>query len=187
MPPYEIRESSRAKHLRITVYPDGRIVVTKPVRVSMTAAARFAEAKRAWASEVHARLVRTEEKRKKESGGVEIPKLRKGSREYRAAVEKARSLVTARLSELNAVYGFTYGRISIRNQSSRWGSCSQKGNLNFNYKIAFLPPALADYLLIHELCHLKEMNHSARFWQLVAKQVPDYMRLRKQLRAVGLG
>ncbi len=96
--------------------------------------------------------------------------------------EAARELVLRRLPELNAAYGFKYGKIAIRNQKSRWGSCSSRGNLNFNYKIALLPPHLADYLMVHELCHLGEFNHSQKFWDLVGKTVPDYAKLREDLR-----
>ncbi len=69
---------------------------------------------------------------------------------------------------------FNYNRISVRNQKTRWGSCSSKGNLNFNFRIVFLPDELAEYLVIHEFCHLKEMNHSHRYWKLVSSFDIDY-------------
>lgn len=101
--------------------------------------------------------------------------------EYKMHKEAARHLVTRRLAELNQVYGFKYGRISIRNQRTRWGSCSRQGNLNFHYKIALLPPHLADYVLVHELCHVRELNHSRRFWELVARTVPNFKEMRREL------
>ncbi len=183
---YELRESTRAKNLRITVYPDGSVIVTKPKRVSVGRAEKFVIERRAWIEETRAKLLLKAEKRKRESGGLEIPKIRKGTAAHQEAVKKARELVHARLPELNTAYGFRYGRISIRDQKTRWGSCSAKGSLSFNYRIAFLPPALVDYLLVHELCHLKEMNHSPRFWELVEQKVPEYKKLRKQLRSVPL-
>lgn len=98
----------------------------------------------------------------------------------------ARELALARLEYFNREYGFVYKRITVRDQKTRWGSCSQKGNLNFNYKIALLPPELADYLIVHELCHLREMNHSPRFWALVAKTLPNFRERRRELRAIRL-
>ena len=112
---------------------------------------------------------------------------RKNSRaEYLKYKEVARELVTRRLPELNKVYGFKIGKIAIRNQKSRWGSCSTRGNLSFNYKIALLPQHLADYLMVHEICHLGEFNHGPRFWDLVARAVPDYKNTRAELKKYGL-
>ena len=82
----------------------------------------------------------------------------------------------------NKFYKFEINRIAIKNTSTRWGSCSSMGNLNFNYKIIYLRPALADYLIVHELCHLGELNHSKRFWALVQKTIPDYVNINKELR-----
>lgn len=105
---------------------------------------------------------------------------------YREHHRAARVLVNERLPELNQAYGFTYHRISIRNQGTRWGSCSKQGNLNFNYRLLFLAPALQDYIMVHELCHLQELNHSKKFWSLVAQTVPSYQLLRKALRTHSL-
>ena len=91
-------------------------------------------------------------------------------------------LVKQKLEQFNQHYNFKWGRVSIKNAKTRWGSCSQKGNLNFNYKIVFLPPALVDYLIVHELCHLKEFNHSPAFWQLVAQTIHNYLRFRQKLK-----
>ncbi len=96
--------------------------------------------------------------------------------------EKARELVKERLGHFNQFYGYKWNKIAIRNQKTRWGSCSKKGNLNFNYKIALLSPEKADYIIVHELCHLKEFNHSQDFWNLVAKTIPDYKKIRISLK-----
>ena len=86
------------------------------------------------------------------------------------------------LLHFNTFYKLPLRKIFIKNLKSRWGSCSEKGNLNFNYKIIFLPPDVADYIVVHELCHIKEFNHSKNFWAEVAKTLPKYAALRKELR-----
>ena len=96
--------------------------------------------------------------------------------------EKAMHFVENRINYFNKFYNFEINRIVIKNQSSRWGSCSSKANINFNYKIIYLRPALADYLIVHELCHLGELNHSRRFWDLVKKTIPDFVEINKELR-----
>jgi predicted metal-dependent hydrolase len=113
---------------------------------------------------------------------VPAERLRGTPAAYRAGKEAARSFVEQRLAFFNAHYGFTYHRVAIKNMSTRWGSCSQKGNLNFHYKIIDLPPHLQDYLIVHELCHLKAFNHGAAFWSLVAETIPAYKACRAELR-----
>lgn len=102
--------------------------------------------------------------------------------DYKRHKEEARALVHQKIGELNAHYGFPIRKIAIRDTKSRWGSCSKQGNLNFNYKILFLPPHIADYIIVHELCHLKEFNHSVNFWSLVAEIVPDHKAIRTELK-----
>ncbi len=90
----------------------------------------------------------------------------------------------ALISRLNAHYGYAVRRVFIKNSRSRWGSCSEHRNLNFNYRLLFLPPHLAEYVVAHELCHLREMNHSPAFWALVAETVPQYKSARAELRKI---
>ena len=87
----------------------------------------------------------------------------------------------------NGVYKFKFNKVNIRNQKTRWGSCSAKGNINFNYKIALLPERLADYIIVHELCHLGEFNHSRKFWDLVVEAIPDHREIRSELKQKGIG
>jgi hypothetical protein len=107
---------------------------------------------------------------------------------YMVNKEAARIMITERLGHFMNYYGVRHGisigRIVIRNQKSRWGSCSKKGNLNFNYKLAFMPAEVRDYVIVHEICHIKEFNHARGFWQLVAETVPDWKGLRKKLREI---
>ena len=101
------------------------------------------------------------------------------AKHYSEHKEKAREIVHARLAHWNQFYGHAYKRVAIRNQRSRWGSCSSKQNLNFNYRLVFLPLELVDYVVVHELCHLEHFNHSESFWLTVEKALPDY-RVRKE-------
>ncbi len=94
----------------------------------------------------------------------------------------ARKLVISRLEYFNQFYNLKYSKVFIRNQKTRWGSCSSKGNLNFSYKIIYLAPEAQDYLIVHELCHLQEFNHSKSFWDLVSLQIPRYKEISKKLR-----
>lgn len=103
---------------------------------------------------------------------------------YALHKEYARSLILERLAYWNQFYGVTYNRVAIRDQRSRWGSCSTKGNLNFNYRIAFLAPELRDYIIVHELCHRIEFNHSPAFWAHVARTIPTYYACIQHLRTI---
>ncbi len=106
----------------------------------------------------------------------------KNREDYLKNKEQARKIAQERLLKYNSYYNFKYNRVSIRNQRTRWGSCSAKGNLNFSYKICKLPNKLTDYIIVHELCHLKEFNHSKNFWRLVSLTIPDYKDCRKELK-----
>ena len=108
----------------------------------------------------------------------------KPTKHYLTHKEMARAFVHERLAVFSAQYGFAYKRVFIKNQKSCWGSCSEHGNLNFNYKLVFLPAHLADYVIVHELCHLAELNHSPRFWSLVARACPAYKQCRKELQTM---
>lgn len=103
---------------------------------------------------------------------------------YLAHKAAARMVILERLEFFNQYYGFTYKRVAIRNTARSWGSCSSLGNLNFSYKLLFLPAALRDYVIVHELCHLRELNHGEQFWILVSACIPDYALLRSRLREI---
>lgn len=104
------------------------------------------------------------------------------TKHYQTYKEQSRELILNRLEHFNQYYGYAWKRVAIRNQRRCWGSCSAQKNLNFNYKILFLPPHLQDYIIVHELCHLAEMNHGPAFWELVAKQIPEYGACLQELR-----
>lgn len=169
---YTLRKQRRTKHLRLRVFGDGRVVVSAPTWLGTRVVERFVLSKMAWIEEKLSFLQRAPQRK---SRAVQ-------KKEFRESRDQALTLVRARIAELNTVYGFSFGRITIRNQRTRWGSCSSQKNLSFNYRLLFLPPKEQDYIIVHELCHLREMNHSPRFWTLVEKTVPEYRELRRMLR-----
>jgi len=99
--------------------------------------------------------------------------------------QRALERIRQRLEVYAPRIGGEFGRVAVRDQRSRWGSCSSKHNLNFNWKLIMAPPQVLDYVLIHELCHLHEFNHSARFWKLVSVQMPEYEAWKKWLKIHG--
>lgn len=113
---------------------------------------------------------------------VRRPATKKSQTDYLQHKETARALMHERVAYFCPKLGVTCGRIAIKNLRTRWGSCSKKGNLNFNYRVVRLPPELVDYLVVHELCHLIEFNHSRRFWDLVAQLIPEHKACRQRLR-----
>jgi predicted metal-dependent hydrolase len=167
---YTLRTSERARSLRLTIYPDGRVVVTAPVSVSEEVVERFMRQKSAW---VVGKLDYF-----KRSPRVVLEAGRNGFVRYH---DSALALVTDRLAYFNKLYDFRFNRVTVKKQKARWGSCSKKGNLNFNYRLVLLPSHLADYIIVHELCHLAEFNHSAAFWAQVARAIPNWRTLRKEL------
>jgi len=96
---------------------------------------------------------------------------------------KAKIYIPKRIKELSNLTGFNYNKITIRSQKTRWGSCSAGGTLSFNYRLIRFKEKVVEYVIIHELCHLNEMNHSKKFWKLVEKFCPDYKNLKRELRA----
>lgn len=96
--------------------------------------------------------------------------------------QEAKTLMEQKVNLYAAMYGLRHNKITIRDQKTIWGSCNNKGNLNFSWRIILLPERVADYLVVHEVCHLREMNHSSRFWSLVEQTIPEYKMYRKYLR-----
>lgn len=169
---YTIKSNRRSRGIRIAVREDGEVVVTKPTRVSNLQVRLIVERKKDWI------LEKIEEMSKRPKKIL----AHYSARDFRQNKERAYNLVDNKIAQFNKFYKFEIERVTIRNQSTRWGSCSKKKNLNFNYKIVFLPEALQDYLIVHELCHLQEMNHGKRFWELVGQQIPGYKIRRKSLK-----
>lgn len=175
---WEFVRHPRARGMKLKVYKDGRVVVTTSPRfLGIEAAQRLIErhSDLIVRAQAHAKL-------------RPPPMTLKGSAlEYKKLKRLALAVVRERLDRFAPIYGVHPGRISIRNQKSRWGSCSVRGTLSFHYKIAVVPRPLADYLVVHELCHMRSFDHSARFWGLIEKTIPDYKRMRKLLVKFGGG
>jgi len=167
---YQLRTNSRTRQLRLSVYHDGRVVVSRPVYFSERRVRKMMREKSPWIIDKLNLL-------KKRS-------TLSPSGNYSLDKTKAKILIRTRLEYFSSQYGFKYQRLSIRNQKTRWGSCSKQGNLNFNYRLLYLSDKLRDYIIIHELCHLQEFNHSPKFWQLVAEIVPDYEKMRQKLKSL---
>ncbi|MCK9578326.1 M48 family metallopeptidase [bacterium] len=168
---FTITRNRLSKRLRLSVNSDGEVKVIIPNWLPEKLAENFIISKVEW-------IIKKKEEFKKITG--RSPKL--GISDYKKNKEKARTLIKDKVIAINKFYDCKIGSIMIRNQKTRWGSCSGKGNLNFNYKIIFLPDKLADYIITHEICHIKEMNHSKNFWKLVAKTIPEYQFIKKELK-----
>lgn len=173
---YTLRLSKRARRMRLAIYRDGAFVVTAPQTINQNIIEQFIIKKSQW-------VIDKLEYFKKFSGKN---LMKSGKKDFTERKEIALALVEERIKHFNNLYKFQFNKVSIKNQKTRWGSCSSKGNLNFNYKIAFLPQQLSDYIIVHELCHLGEFNHSQKFWNLVSKVIPDYLELKKELKRGGV-
>ena len=173
---YTLKKSVRAKRLRLAVYCDGSVVITVPAGARQSAVEKFMADKTQWVLD-KLQFFKTADRR-----AIRVF----SHADYLAHKEKALAFARERAEFYNRMYGFSFNNIFIKNQKTRWGSCSKKGNLNFNYKIVLLPQPLADYIVIHELCHLQEFNHSKKFWNLVTQAMPNYLDMRKELQRQGL-
>ncbi len=168
----KILRRSGLKSIKLSVRADGRVLVSAPKWVPKKAINLFVALKREWIDEAIGKVAMD----------VDRFVLRGSSIDYKTHKETARLLVQEQLTIFAPILGVAFNRLSIRNTAGRWGSCSGKKNLNFHYKIAFLPADLVDYLIVHELCHLIEMNHSDKFWKKVSSIIPDADDCAKRLR-----
>ena len=167
--PYTLIRSSR-KTLSIQITPAGEVILRCPNRVSRREAEAFLISKRSWI-EKHL--------------SARTPSIPFTPDELAWLTDTAKEDLPPRVDRLAALLGVSYGRITIRSQHTRWGSCSAKGNLNFNCLLMLCPEEVRNYVVIHELCHRKEMNHSPAFWAEVERFCPDYPAHRRWLRENG--
>lgn len=171
---YQLKLSSRSRRMRVSVYSGGEVYVTAPQSATSLMIDRFLAQHAKW-------IFKNIQRFKKFPAVTLVPPANR--KDYILHKDAALRLAKDRLQHFNKFYGFSYGKISIKNQKTLWGSCSKSGNLNFTYRIAMLPEKFSDYIIVHELCHRGEFNHSQKFWDLVAQTIPDYKELRKTLRS----
>ena len=164
---------SRRRTLALQLKPDGTLQVRAPLHLPKRQIEAFLLEQRDWIERRQQRL-------------AALPKADKLSEEELAELKKrARRVFLARTAYFAPVVGVSYSRISIRSQRTKWGSCSARGGLNFNCLLLLAPTEVLDYVVVHELCHRLEMNHSPRFWAEVERVLPDYAAARKWLRQNG--
>ena len=167
--------SKRAKRINITVKPFQGVRVAVPHKSSLEKAEEFVRSKRAWIKK-HIEKMKQYESNYNENGG-EADNIDK---------EKAKTILVGRLKHLAGRNGFSYNRVFIRNQKTRWGSCSSKNNISLNMKMVRLPDELIDYVILHELVHTNIRNHGKAFWLEMDKLVENSKRLRSKLRQYGM-
>lgn len=176
---YQIVRSER-KTLSISIQPDCTITVRAPRSVSDSQIRRFLVEKQHW-------LITKYLEAKQKQEAVPCSDLTDTQRAAltRRYIDAAKEYFPKRVAYFHQFTGGTYSRITIRDQKTRWGSCSSKGTLSFNWRLMLAPPAILDYVVVHELCHLRHMDHSPAFWQAVGEVFPDYASARKWLRKHG--
>ena len=174
----EVIRSNR-KTLAIEVRPDGIIRIRAPRFCTKAEIHRFVQKNRSW---IAGKLDLAEQRQQRRNTLEGQPFTEK---ELRTLAERAMRELPPRLREYAQKMGVTYGRVTIRNQRTRWGSCSSKGNLNFNCLLMLAPEEVQDYVLVHELAHRIEMNHSPRFWKIVESILPDYKIRKRWLKEEG--
>ena len=160
---YQIIRSSR-KTMSLEIKADGSVVVRAPLRLSEAKIQKFVEEKQEW-------ILKNLEKIQKRDG--------------QHLQNKACVVIPRRVAYYAEKLGVSYGKITLRQQKTRWGSCAANGKLNFNWLLILAPPEVLDYVVVHELCHRREMNHSQAFWKEVEKILPDYRERQKWLKDNG--
>ena len=157
--------------MALHILPDGSVEVRCPKLMSQRRVEAFVAEKTPWIM--------------KKLQNVSAPEEKLSEADLKALTEQAKVMLWEKLKYFAPLVGVDYGRVTVRHQKTRWGSCSSKGNLNFNCLLVLAPSQVQDYVIVHELCHRKHLNHSAQFWSLVETILPDYADSRKWLKKNG--
>ena len=165
------------KSIGLEVKPDGQVIVRVPQKLPEREISRFVIQHADWIQK-HQELVKQQRQKNPQ------PRMR-SVEEIQKLADQALQVIPQRVAYYAPKVGVTYGKITIRNQKTRWGSCSSRGNLNFNCLLMLAPPEVIDSVVVHELCHRKEMNHSDRFYQEVLRVFPDYWKWNQWLKEQG--
>lgn len=171
---------SKRKTLAIEIRPDMRVVVRAPEKIPQNEIMKFVEEKQNWIKKHLVQMYFKAEENKKQKKEPALT-----NADIEKLCQKALSVIPDKVKYYAEIMGVIYGRITIRNQKTRWGSCSSKGNLNFNCLLMLMPDKVLDYVVVHELCHLRQMNHSKKFWKEVERYMPDYPNYKKWLNENG--
>lgn len=158
---------SSRKTLVVQIRADGTVIARAPLRMPKDRILCFLSEKASWIRMQQGRMQEREKMRQQ-------ARIHLDAAQEKELRERAKSVLAQRTAYFARQVGVTYGRITVRDQKTRWGSCSQTGNLNFNFRLILAPLEVLDYVVVHELCHRRQMNHSTQFWQEVAQVLPDY-------------
>lgn len=180
---YDIVRSKR-KTYSITLNENGTLLVRIPLRVPDADAERILREKQLWITE-KIEILKERQSKKPANTLTETQRISLEKRYIQAAREYIPQRAAYYRDSYPSLIRGHYSRIRIGNQKTRWGSCSSKGTLSFNWRLMLAPPAILDYVIVHELCHLTYMNHSGDFWECVAAILPDYKEKRKWLKEHG--
>ena len=174
----EIVRSNR-KSIELNICRDGHIRVRVPFSVTDAEIAQVLKEKSSWIEKHRKQMLESQQSVREMWGN------RLSAQDIQALADQAVKIIPEKVRYFAGKIGVDYGRITIRNQKTGWGSCSGKGNLNFNWQLVLIPEELVDYVVVHELCHLTHMDHSKAFWALVESVCPDYRTHRKWLKEHG--
>lgn len=158
---------SSRKTLAVQIRADGTVIARAPLRMPKDRILCFLSEKASWIRMQQGRMQERENMRQQ-------ARIHLDAAQEKELRERAKSVLAQRTAYFARQIGVTYGRITVRDQKTRWGSCRQTGNLNFNFRLILAPSEVLDYVVVHELCHRRQMNHSTQFWQEVAQVLPDY-------------